>query len=83
MEAIQRKLLTEADLTLNTVYEIAQGMEAAQKQASEFHAFRVQEAHFVDTPNTITKRNCVCCGKPGHPQISAISETKDTESVGR
>ena len=37
-ENIQRKLLTEADLKLSRAYEIAQGMEAAQRQTSEFHA---------------------------------------------
>ena len=56
-------------------------MEAAQKQASEVHASRVQEVHFVDTANTVTKRNYVVV--TGHPRISAISETKDAESVGR
>ena len=36
LEGIQRKLLTEADLSLNRAYKIAQGMEVARKQASEF-----------------------------------------------
>ena len=65
-EGTQRKLLTEADLSLNRAYKIAQGMEAAQKQASELHASRVPEVRFVDTSSTITKKSCFRCGKPGH-----------------
>ena len=65
-EAIQRKLLTEAGLTLGRAYEIAQGMETAQKQASEFHASRVQEVKYVDSAAAAPKKPCGRCGKAGH-----------------
>ena len=65
-ENIQLKLLTEAGLTLSRAYEIAQGMEAAQKQTNEFHAARVQEVKYVDSPTATPKRPCGRCGKVGH-----------------
>ena len=66
-ENIQRKLLTEAKLTLSRAYEIAQGMEAAQRQASEFHASRNPEVKYVQSPSANNKRPCGRCGRVGHP----------------
>ena len=65
-ENIQRKLLTEANLTLGRAYEIAQGMEAAQRQASEFHASRGQDIKYLQVPGANPKRPCGRCGKVGH-----------------
>ena len=65
-ENIQRKLLTEAGLTLSLAYEIAQGMEATQKQASESNAARVQQVKYGDSPTATPKRPCGRCGKVGH-----------------
>ena len=69
-EAIQRRLLAEADLTLKKALEIAQGMEAANKQASELQATsRVDTEHIhrlavkEDEP---LKVPCYRCGRNGH-----------------
>ena len=62
-ENMQRKLLAEADLTLQRAFEVAQGMEAAQHQASELQASNVShDVHSV----TATKRACFRCGKANH-----------------
>ena len=59
-ENIQRKLLAEADLTLQRAFEVAQGIEATQHQASELQASNVShEVHAV----TATKRACFHSGK--------------------
>ena len=78
-EAIQRKLLTEAKLTLKRAYEIAQGMETAQRQASELHASRTQEVRYVETPPTRT--SCFRCDRVGHSQRSALSEPRNVGSA--
>ena len=52
-EAIQKRLLAEADLTLQKAYEVAQGIEAASKQASELRASsRTQEVHSIASGDT-------------------------------
>ena len=62
-ENIQRKLLAEADLTLQCAFEVAQGMEAAQHQASKLQASNVShDVHAV----TATKPVCFRCGKANH-----------------
>ena len=60
--AIQKRLLGEVDLTLEKAMEIAQGMEAAEKNAKTLKG-KDPAVHAVN-PGGTTK--CFRCAKPGH-----------------
>ena len=76
-EAIQRKLLTMDALTLSRAYEIAHGMETAQRQASELQAstkveITVNRVHWSNqrTPKTAETAPCYRYGKSNHvPEV--------------
>lgn len=68
--AIQKKLLAERDLTLQRAYEIAAGMEAADKQSAELRQVaevtsKVQKMKMYDRKQSIGTE-CFRCGKSGH-----------------
>ena len=58
-EGIQKKLLTEADLTRTKVLTLSLGMEAAEKNAK---SLKVVEP----AVNRITPRPCYRCGRTSH-----------------
>ena len=60
-EPIQRKLLTEADLTLARAQELSLGMEAADRNAKSLKAAE-------PTLNLVTTKSCYRCGKTSHDQ---------------
>lgn len=64
---IQRKLLTEANLTLDRAVTIATGMEAAEIQAHEFNQSKRETAP-VNRVNYDSESTSVCyrCGKGNH-----------------
>ena len=67
-EMIQRRLLTEKELTAARAYEIARGMEAAHQQSTQLQtAQQEQKAHKV-TSSVESKSTIPCwrCGKLGH-----------------
>ena len=64
-ESIQRKLLSEADLTLTKALEIAQGMEAAEKDAKEIQATPVEQPQVHAIPQQ-QKLPCHRCLGTGH-----------------
>ena len=77
-ETIQRKLLTERDLTLARAYEIARSMETAQRQATQLQAVSQtakegqtsQEIHVHPVTREkgkgTDKTQCWRCGRTGH-----------------
>ena len=70
-ETMQKRLLTEKNLTLATAIEIAQGMEAASKQTTELRAASGQsQSHEIQlvsrTAAPKSKKKCYCCGRTGH-----------------
>ena len=73
-ETIQRKLLTEADLTLKKAYDVAHGMEMAFQQASELQASTQLDSkttHEIDKiERGVDKPRrggpCYRCGRSGH-----------------
>ena len=77
-EAVQRRLLSEKDLKLQTAYDIAVSMETASRQASELQASSktaagqpYKDVGRVSTGGAITTTttppgNCRRCGKAGH-----------------
>ncbi|CAC5381589.1 unnamed protein product [Mytilus coruscus] len=60
-KTIQRKLLSESELDLKKAFEIAVGIEAAEKETNEFR-------NEVSTTHKVTMRSSECyrCGKSGH-----------------
>ena len=65
-EVIQRRLLTDVDLTLGRAFEIAQGMEAADKNTESLKL--VQPAvHKLDTKQRSPQSQvCYRCGRSNH-----------------
>ena len=80
-EAIQKRLLAEADLTLQKAYEVAQGIEAASKQASELRASsRTQEVHSIASGDT---KPCYRCGRTGHAHDKCYFKTQKCLNCGK
>ena len=75
-EAIQRKLLTEADLTVARALELSLGMEAAEKNAK---SLKVAEP----AVNRITTRPCYRCGKASHTQQDCRFREADCHNCGK
>ena len=72
-EAIQNRLLAEADLTLQKAYEVAHGIEAASKQASELRASsRTQEVHSIASGDT---KQCYRCGRTAQQKLVCCFDT--------
>ena len=66
-EKIQQRLLSEADLSLKKAFEIAQGMETAQKETHEMRvSASVSQGGEIGQVNVISRRSCTRCGKGGH-----------------
>ena len=80
-EPIQRALLSEVDLTLKRAFQVAQGMEAAHKNAQSLKASKLP-VHRLDQPTRVTGsrsfssfksagdstggKTCYRCGRSGH-----------------
>ena len=79
---MQKRLLTEKNLTLATAIEIAQGMEAASKQTTELRAASGQsQSHEIQlvsrTAAVKSKKKCYCCGRAGHlPSVCHFRDQK-------
>ena len=82
-EATQRRLLAEADLTLQRAQEIAQGMEAASKEAVELRASnRTQVVHRTTTiPER--KKSCYRCGSTRHTLEKCFYKTTNCHNCGK
>ena len=67
-EAMQRRLLGEADLTYSKAMELAQAMEAAEKNARTFKGTEpaIRRVQGRPTHRAQVKKPCTRCGKPGH-----------------
>ena len=66
-ESIQKRLLAEADVTLKKAVELAQGMEAAGRNAKSLKVQKVSIA--TDRPLV----PCYQCGKTSHDQRGHIA----------
>ena len=78
-EAMQKRLLTEKDLTLAKAQEIAMGMEAAAKKASE-----LQVSSKGAEVNSLTRANpklCFRCGKKGHAPENCYFRMQNARNV--
>ena len=80
-KAIQKRLLAEADLTLQKAYEVAQGIEAARKQASQLRASsRTQEVHSIASGDT---KPCYRCSRTGHAHDKCYFKTQKCRNCGK
>ena len=77
-EGTQKWLLSEADLTFQKALEIAQGMEAAAKNAKELQSQTAPGVvPFEEVVHNITSRNCYRCGRANHmPAQCPFKEAK-------
>lgn len=69
--SIQKKLMTERDLTLDRAYQVAAAMEAAGREVNELQQaiVKVQKMKLHDRKQQDRKqygRECARCGKSGH-----------------
>ena len=65
-EGVQKRLLTYADLTLAKAVEVAQGMEAAERDMQEMKTTELT-VRKVSTPSgAVNAKPCYRCGKEGH-----------------
>ena len=67
-EAMQRRLLGEADLTYSNAMELAQAMEVAEENDRSLKGTETAIRKVQGTPphRTQAKHPCSRCGKPGH-----------------
>ena len=68
-EAIQRRLLAEADLTLTKTLSLAQSKEIAQKDLKEIHPTRAEVETLPESAHYVSSRrqqNCHRCLGAGH-----------------
>ena len=67
-EAIQRRLLTEKELTAARAYELARGMEAAYQQSTQLQTAQQEQKAYKVTSAVESKNIIPCwrCGKSGH-----------------
>ena len=84
-EAIQRRLLTETELTYTKALEIARGMEAAAQQTKHF-----RESDPTATLKTIvsptkypSNRPCYCCGRNNHTAENCKFKSSTCHSCGK
>ena len=82
-EVIQRRLLSEQELSLKKALEIAHGMEIANQKASEFHTS--VESKMSDDVMMIpsAKIPCYRCTKIGHSPDSCYFRKQKCRSYGK
>ncbi|XP_060782844.1 uncharacterized protein K02A2.6 [Neoarius graeffei] len=84
-ESIQRRLLTEKDLTLQKALELAIAMETASKDAMELQKKVTNEAHSVNkfTAKSTKANACFRCGKGSHDQADCWFRDKNCMKCNR
>ena len=75
-EPIQRKLLTEAGLTLKRALELSLGMEAADKNAKSLKSPE-------SAVNVIASKQCYRCGKSNHDQKDCRFREAECHNCGK
>ena len=76
-ETAQKKLLSEADLTLYRALEIGQAMEDAEKQSVQMRSVSETEVRKADV-QIITARKYASGGNKGKPQASYVKGQQTT-----
>ena len=87
-EVIQRRLLTEENLTLQKAYDLAHSVETANKQASELQAstktaIAVQRVAPPRPVSTGVHQNSYRCGKTGHHPDRCFFKSQKCRACGK
>lgn len=84
-ESVQRRLLTEKDLTLQKALELAIAMETASKDAMQLQKKVSTEAHSVNkfTAKSAKANACFRCGKGSHDQADCWFRDKNCMKCNR
>ena len=84
-EAIQRRLLSEPDLTLTKAMELAQGMEAAERNSKSLKGteFAVRKLRGKPPPRPKTQQPCYRCGKSNHSPMDCKFKDVECHSCGK
>ena len=81
-EAIQKRLLTEADLTFKHAMELAQGMEAAAKNAKALKPAEVSVKRFSPS-NSRERQPCFRCGRSNHNEMHCKFKDAECHRCGK
>ena len=79
-EKVQQRLLSESELSLKKAFEIAQGMETAQKETYEMRSSASEGDRQV---NIISRRPCFRCGKQNHHPEKCFYKDQECRACGR
>ena len=83
-EAIQKRLLTEADLSLERAVNISTSMEMAAHEAQQLSASLQVHKLSLEPPSKGTAGNpCYRCGKPGHQSSECWCKDLDCRNCGK
>ncbi|KAK0144661.1 Gag polyprotein [Merluccius polli] len=82
-EAIQRKLLTESNLTLTRAIEISVSMEMAAKEAQLLSAATGKVLKIASTEENSGGKPCFRCGKLGHPASACWCKDLECHACGK
>ena len=85
-QALQRKLLTERDLTFKRAFDVAQSHEAAKKKVATLHGSQSIGTAVVNELKTVTSPSlspCYRCGRKGHHQSQCKFETATCHHCGK
>ena len=77
-EAIQKKLLTEAELSLTKAIDLSIGMEAAEKNAKS-----LKETETSVNRITPSRRPCYRCGQNSHDQKDCKFRDAECHNCGK
>lgn len=83
-EGIQKRLLTETELTLEKAIDISTSMEMAAREAQQLSAStQVHKVFTQSTKKAISGQPCYRCGKPGHQAPECWCKDLDCRNCGK
>ena len=84
-EAIQRRLLSEPDLTLTKAMDLAQAMEAAERNSKSLKGteFAIRKLRGKPLPRPRTQQPCYRCGKSNHSPIDCKFKDVECHACGK
>lgn len=82
-EAIQKRLLTEATLTLDKAIKISTSMEMAAREAQQLSVTSQVHKVTMESNKTTTSQMCYRCGKRGHQASECWCKDFDCRNCGK
>ena len=81
-QALQRKLLTEKDLTFQRALDVARSHESAKKNVATLHGSQAAAA-VVHEVKAVSSSPCYRCGRKGHLQTQCKFKTATCHACGK